>query len=319
MSQMGKIKGLPIPSIGDHIIMGDLFFVGAGVTGASDNANWGKTPEKPFATLDYAIGQCTSSNGDVIVVMPGHTETVTSTIEVDITGLTIIGVGVGQSRPTLTQGTSGSDNVMEIKATDALIENLYFKGSTTGTSEVFIDVQTTKHRAVIRNCVFEQNTKNLEAITIAAGTDDIIIEDCRFMGVAAGADMAIIFEDAQAGETCDRCIIRRCTFNYEGSSGCDLGCIVVSMSSGGVTGILIEDCSFVGLGDGEAAIDAQKTSSGRCTGMARRIAVDTADATDAFVQSDLLTFIECYAAEAGARPLGSVAGSGTAPIATAAA
>src|SRR5690349_3795433 len=78
---------------------GDIYFVGSGVTGATDAAGYGKTPDAPFATLDYAIGQCTASQGDVIYLLPGHTETTTA-IALDVAGVRIIGLGWGRIRPT---------------------------------------------------------------------------------------------------------------------------------------------------------------------------------------------------------------------------
>jgi hypothetical protein len=286
------------------------------VDDSGSNNNSGLDPTQPFATLAYAESQCTAGVGDVIIMMPGHAESVTSTIVLNTSCLHVIGLGQGKERANLTQATTGSDNVVEVAAANITIENVFFTGSTTGTSEVFIDVQAAADQCTIRNCWFEHNTKNLEAITVQPTADYLCIEDCTFMGVAAGADSAIIFEDAVADEVTMAPIIRRCLFNYDKSAGCDQDVIAVSQSSGTVTGILIQDCTFIGLGDGEAAFDMQQTTSGTVTGLALRCSVDTADATDAFIQTDILTMIECFAAEAGARPAGAKLGSGSAPLAT---
>ena len=92
--------------------------------------------------------------------MEGSDESITSTIAVDVAGISIIALGAGQSRGMITQATTGSDNVMEISAADVYLENIYFKGSTTGTSETFIMVKGYDNFTV-KNCVFEQNSKNL--------------------------------------------------------------------------------------------------------------------------------------------------------------
>ena len=54
----------------------------------SDN----RTKTRPYATIDYAIGQCTASAGDVIIVFPGHTETITAAagIALDVAGVSIV-------------------------------------------------------------------------------------------------------------------------------------------------------------------------------------------------------------------------------------
>ena len=51
---------------------GDVYYVDSTHASASDGAGFGRNPDSPFATLDYAVGQCTASKGDLIVVMPGH-------------------------------------------------------------------------------------------------------------------------------------------------------------------------------------------------------------------------------------------------------
>ena len=55
---------------------GNVFFVKSTGPNAADDPGHGKSPSKPFATIDYAVGQCTASNNDFIWVMPGHVETV---------------------------------------------------------------------------------------------------------------------------------------------------------------------------------------------------------------------------------------------------
>lgn len=62
-----------------------------------------------FTTIDEAIGACTANSGDIIYVLPGHTEAVTSTsIACDVTGVSIIGLGSGSNKPQLTFGATNS-------------------------------------------------------------------------------------------------------------------------------------------------------------------------------------------------------------------
>lgn len=62
-----------------------------------------------FATIDAAIGACTANAGDTILVLPGHTEAVTSSsIACDVAGVNIIGLGSGAMKPTLTFGATDS-------------------------------------------------------------------------------------------------------------------------------------------------------------------------------------------------------------------
>lgn len=67
----------------------------------------------PFATIDYAIGQCTSGRGDIIFVKPGHAETlsVAAAITADRANVAIVGLGAGAARPTLTFDTTAAATI----------------------------------------------------------------------------------------------------------------------------------------------------------------------------------------------------------------
>lgn len=103
-------------------MMGQLTFAGTGKTfivGSSSVANRSMLAElfgvdvdgvaRFFSTIDAAISACTANAGDIIYVMPGHTEAVTvSSIACDVAGVTIIGLGAGSLKPTLTFGATDS-------------------------------------------------------------------------------------------------------------------------------------------------------------------------------------------------------------------
>ena len=62
-----------------------------------------------YNTVDDAIGACTAGQGDIIYVCEGHTETVTATsIAHDVAGISVIGLGSGQNRPTFTFGAAAA-------------------------------------------------------------------------------------------------------------------------------------------------------------------------------------------------------------------
>lgn len=85
---------------------GTYYFVSSG-TGSSGNT--GASPGEALATVDQAINKCTAAKGDVIVVLPGHAETVTATsIALDVSGVQVIGLGSGRLRPTFTYTATGS-------------------------------------------------------------------------------------------------------------------------------------------------------------------------------------------------------------------
>lgn len=99
---------------------GKVFFVcnsttvrPGGVVGA-DVAGLGLDPNRPFSTVDFAVGQCVANRGDTIFVMEGHAESYTAagSLAIDVAGVSIIGLGVGNNRPRFT--FSSTDNAATV-------------------------------------------------------------------------------------------------------------------------------------------------------------------------------------------------------------
>jgi hypothetical protein len=101
---------------------GARWFVSSGT--GSDSSGYGKSPDTPVATIDYAIGLATASKGDLILVMPGHAETLSSAgaITADKIGLTIRGLGQGSNRPTLSFANTAA--TFAISAAGTTVQNI---------------------------------------------------------------------------------------------------------------------------------------------------------------------------------------------------
>lgn len=91
-----------------------------------------------YATLSAAIDACTASAGDVIFVMPGHTETISDAagLLVDTAGITIIGLGNGNDRPTFSFGTSTAAS-MDVTADNVKIKNIIGLAAIDGLTKPF--------------------------------------------------------------------------------------------------------------------------------------------------------------------------------------
>ena len=106
---------------------GNLWFVDSGCSTGADSDGYGQSPDAAFLTLDYAIGKCTANNGDLIIVLPGHAETYSTTgakVIADVAGITIIGQGQGADRPTFTFSHTGA--TWTISAASVKLDNLLF-------------------------------------------------------------------------------------------------------------------------------------------------------------------------------------------------
>jgi len=138
---------------------GNIFFVNS-VTG-SDTANTGQDEVQPLATLGATVGKCTANNGDVIIMLPGHTEAVTSTsTTLDVAGVTIIGLGSGSMKPTLTFAATNSR--INVTAANCTLQNLRLKAAVG-------DVVT-----AVLHATAAQNTRYLDIEFFATSTFNFI-------------------------------------------------------------------------------------------------------------------------------------------------
>ncbi|MGZ5799281.1 MAG: hypothetical protein ACXWJZ_01450 [Burkholderiaceae bacterium] len=124
------IRGIPLTVTNP----GKVFWVYNGTAlqqgqrGGSDS-NRG-TYDSPFATINYAVTQCTANRGDIIFVKPGHAETISNatTLVLNVAGVAIVGLGVGSSRPTLTFSTATTANI-PVTAANITVANILHKAN----------------------------------------------------------------------------------------------------------------------------------------------------------------------------------------------
>jgi hypothetical protein len=264
---------------------GNMFFVDSGATQASDvnDGVHGTSWDTPFATIDFAIGVCTASNGDIIYVAAGHTESVTaaSGIDVDCAGITIKGMGEGDLRPLITIGATGVAGAdVDLAAANCILDNLRF---TIAAVDVTSMIDVDADGCTIRNCELTMNVTSYEAvdgITLASANvaDKTTIENCTLLAVvAAGSNGGIVIDDAQ-----DRLVIRKCRIIGDFADAC-------IWSDAVNTNLLIENCYLQNDQTGDMALEL----TGASTGMLIRncYSVDTDAAT---VDPGSCFSYECY-------------------------
>lgn len=157
--------GMPVIGTGPFVTTGRVFFVNSGATKAADRPYpWGTHPEdSPFATLDYAIGQCRANKGDVIYVDRDHAETVTGAggIAADVAGITIIGLGSYNQRPRFLMDGAASVT-MAISAADVTVRNLVFAA---GHADVVAGIVITAKGAWLDQLEFVNNVVDENFLT----------------------------------------------------------------------------------------------------------------------------------------------------------
>lgn len=212
---------------------GNVYFVDSGGAGASDS-NSGVDPANALSTLDGGINKCTHDNGDVVIIMPGHAETYSTTgtkATFDIRGVTVIGLGNGVNRPTFTYGHTGAtwsisaggvtlQNMLWVSSVDSVVTAVTVSGADctlldiesrdTTDIEFITDVTTTAtaERLVVKRFYKNGYTGGNANVRVfhLVGVDRAIFEDCRFVTKVTTAVIGFVTT------ACTAVDINRCLF-----------------------------------------------------------------------------------------------------------
>jgi hypothetical protein len=195
---LGELLGDDIVTCAPLLFNGDVWYVDS-QTG--DDSFDGRDRERPFATLGQAVDD--SAAGDLIVCLSGHTETISSTI--NITDRYIVGAGRSNGKPTVVF-TSNVFYMFTCNAADVgMIANVWIK-SATGVNSRHISIDDTT-LYIIRGCYVELGDGATTGSSVSVGVSDsctlIRIEDTTYVSTATSQDtvpMAAILT-ATAGAT----------------------------------------------------------------------------------------------------------------------
>ena len=197
-----------VSSFGTPIVgatTGNVFFVSSTKSGRRDAADHGRDPETPFATLAYAIAHTTASQGDIIYVMPGHTESLSgaAAIACNKAGVAIIGMGFGNNRPIFTWASTDATwtvpaanvtiqnvitkvsvdevvSMFSVSAADVTFDTVDFQETTSAQAIQWLLTTSAANRLVIKSCHHRQMTAAGSAqkwIQLVAGTGARILDN----------------------------------------------------------------------------------------------------------------------------------------------
>lgn len=125
------IRGVPLVQTNP----GRVFWVSNAAPGNGDKFQNGSDGNKgshnsPFATISYAISQARANQGDIIFVKPGHAETISAAagLVLSMAGVSIVGLGQGSARPTITLDTANTATIT-VTANNVTVSNFLFKAN----------------------------------------------------------------------------------------------------------------------------------------------------------------------------------------------
>ena len=179
-----------------------------GQRGGSDG-NKG-TYDSPFATINYAISQCTANRGDIIFIKPGHAETIAdaATLALSVAGVAIIGLGTGSARPTLTFSTAATANI-PVTAANCTVHNILHKANFADITSAYTATGTaTPTDLTIDRCEFRDGSSLLNFVKTVTGNatansmDGFIYSNNRIYGLSTtAASQACIMAAANDRQT----------------------------------------------------------------------------------------------------------------------
>jgi hypothetical protein len=200
-----RVFGVPVtPGSADEMVYGSVYWVDNSNALSSDTTSNG-TKSRPFATIDYAIGQCTASAGDVIYVGPFHSETITSSITMDVIGVKIRGIRYGNQMPTVIP--NAVMNAVTMTAAGSSIANvlLSIPGTDAQTSDINIaaancSVYSTRHLGSTAG-----NLNKVDIIVIQSTATGLLLDGVEIYNTTTEVPSGIKIAGAAARVTIRNC------------------------------------------------------------------------------------------------------------------
>lgn len=164
---------------------GTLYFVDSGAAaGGETGLDW--TNAK--LTIKAGADLCTASRGDHVMVAAGHAENLSGAdgVDLDLPGVRVWGLGEGDNRPTLTYTNANGEFVFG--AAGVTVENIRFLAGVDAVT-MGISFEAGADNCTLRNCDFPEPTSSVydfvDAIDVAAGVDDLTVENCVYYHASA--------------------------------------------------------------------------------------------------------------------------------------
>ena len=147
-----------------------------------------------FNSIAQLVTMVTLNSGDTVYVLPGHTETITAAagIALSVAGISVVGLGNGRLRPTITFTTAVGAS-FDITAANVSIDNIVFVNAIDAQTAM-VNVNATDSQ--FTNCEFVTNSATTGAVLgiyfgSTAAADRFNVQNCRFIGPAVNTGTTV--------------------------------------------------------------------------------------------------------------------------------
>lgn len=170
-------------------VSGDVWWVDGNNSEASDS-NDGRERNAPLATLAQAVTN--AADQDIIVLMDGHTETITSTIGTNTTGLQIIGEGRSDGKPTVKLTFDMASGIgLSFSAQGVSVRNIWFPAQAQANASAKINFDSSSFAFQLLDCYFEADENSDGGVEVNISDANAgLISGCTFISTATDAQNA---------------------------------------------------------------------------------------------------------------------------------
>ena len=217
---------------------GNVWYVSS-LIGADSFGTAGQNRERPLATLAQAVTN--SANEDIIVFLPGHTQTLTLAQPLAKT-LTLVGEGVVDGKPSVSfYGNTPAQNLFSVVAPAVQFRNIYFPENKLSNNAPRVLIQSTDF--LMQGCYVDCGA-NDRATALLLGGVRTRIENSTFISTAvlttAQPLMAIQADTVSLiGLTMEDVVVSAGKFGFSNYAAIDLG------PSTGISQMKIEGMSLL--------------------------------------------------------------------------
>ncbi len=147
-----------------------------------------------YSSVKTALANCVASRGDVILIMPNHTEDITSAtdLNINVAGVRVVGLGSGNNRPTFTLKTATSA-ILTFSAANTSLENCIVDG--TGIDAIASMFSVTAAGVSVLGNKFVTASATAQAtlgFLTTAAANDLKILDNEFYGTSDAGTTSVV-------------------------------------------------------------------------------------------------------------------------------
>lgn len=230
------VMGVPGPlAIPGYVLVptgSQVFYVRSGGAGSGAPAGL----DTIYSTVAGVLSLCRANRGDTIIVLPGHTETLTGTDVWSgmVAGTKIIGLGSGTERPTFTFAT-GATTQLVLNDANVTLDNLIFQN---GAGDVTLAIDVTAASVTIQNCTFfvsDASNKLTTAFRLSSGANDFHLFNTQIIGGATAITDTFLINAAVTRLVVDGCYMAASLATTEG---------LITNATAAATRVLIKNSVF---------------------------------------------------------------------------